>query len=316
MSESLEKITKINRSELSEIEYFETLIKTAYSKGIIDEEFVSNLQVQLLELLKIKSEKYNLLLSSSIEIDMAKRIMESNVYTISLYLKGFSPDEAINVLKNDTILNIYDYGRKAINRKTSVSKILYKRVLNNTLKTSNEVYNSTVLYGIKGFFKVYNPDYEAEDMKITADYPLYNSLVGKLCGIEFIEKYLESLYIENEFCSLFKAEAIENLLAKYTPSHEEAVINIFKIVLIQSIGCVLAEETVSLLTISSDGMKNRLSKFNGKTKEEIYEIIYNAYMKIKSADAMVNSYILKGFKDVQFEIYNGYAQGNLDITFV
>ena len=316
MSESLEKIARINRSELSEIEYFETLIKTVYSKGIIDEEFVSNLQVQLLELLKIKSEKYNLLLSSSIEIDMAKRIMESNVYTISLYLKGFSPDEAINVLKNDTILNIYDYGRKAINRKISVSKILYKRVLNNILKTSNDVYNSTVLYGIKGFFKVYNPDYEAEDMKITADYPLYNSLVGKLCGIEFIEKYLESLYIENEFCSLFKAEAIENLLAKYTPSHGEAVINIFKIVLIQSIGCVLAEETVSLLTISSDGMKNRLSKFNGKTKEEIYEIIYNAYMKIKSADAMVNSYILKGFKDVQFEIYNGYAQGNLDITFV
>ena len=57
-----------------------------------------------------------------------------------------------------------------------------------------------------------------------------------------------------------------------------------------------------------------LSKFNGKTKEEIYEIIYNAYMKIKSADAMVNSYILKEFKKVQFEIYNGYANGNIDFN--
>lgn len=36
-------------------------------------------------------------------------------------------------------------------------------------------------------------------MKITADYPLYNNLIGKLEGIEFIEKYLESLYYENEF---------------------------------------------------------------------------------------------------------------------
>ena len=52
-----------------------------------------------------------------------------------------------------------------------------------------------------------------------------------------------------------------------------------------------------------------LSKFHGKTKEEIYEIIYSAYMKIKSADARVNSYILKEFKEVQFEIYNGYANG-------
>ncbi len=57
-----------------------------------------------------------------------------------------------------------------------------------------------------------------------------------------------------------------------------------------------------------------LSKFNGKTKEEIYEIIYNAYMKIKSADAMVNSYILKEFKEVHFEIYNGYANGNIDFN--
>lgn len=57
-----------------------------------------------------------------------------------------------------------------------------------------------------------------------------------------------------------------------------------------------------------------LSKFNGKTKEEIYEIIYNAYMKIKSADARVNSYILKEFEEVQFEIYNGYANGNIDFN--
>ena len=57
-----------------------------------------------------------------------------------------------------------------------------------------------------------------------------------------------------------------------------------------------------------------LSKFNGKTKEEIYEIIYNAYMKIKSADVMVNSYILKEFKEVHFEIYNGYANGNIDFN--
>ena len=35
---------------------------------------------------------------------------------------------------------------------------------------------------------------------------------------------------------------------------------------------------------------------------------------IKSADARVNSYILKEFKKVQFEIYNGYANGNIDFN--
>lgn len=37
-------------------------------------------------------------------------------------------------------------------------------------------------------------------------------------------------------------------------------------------------------------------------------------MKIKSADARANSYILKEFKDVHFEIYNGYANGNIDFN--
>ena len=60
-------------------------------------------------------------------------------------------------------------------------------------------------------------------MKITADYPLYNNLIGKLEGIEFIEKYLESLYYENEFCKAIPN--VEEILQSYSKDYKNVIIN-------------------------------------------------------------------------------------------
>ena len=89
MCKDIEKISKIKRNELDDIEYFESLIKTAHDLQKLEISEIEDIQTQLLELLKIKVEKYNLLESTSIEIEKAKTIMESNMYTIGIYLKIF-----------------------------------------------------------------------------------------------------------------------------------------------------------------------------------------------------------------------------------
>ena len=306
MNDNLEKLSIIKKEKLSETDYLETLLKIAYEKNMISEDFISNIQMQLLELLKIKSEKYNLLDSSSIKVDVAKTIMKSNIYAIGIYLKKFTPEKALEELKNIGIKKSYENGRKIIDRKISVSKILYKKVLTNKINTKNETYNSTILAGIKGFFKVYNPDYEADDMKITADYPLYNNLFGKVCGIEFIEKYLENVYIENEFCKLFETEKIERFLESYVPGYEEALVNIFKIVLKRVVECILADRTVSELTMDENDFERIKFKFCKKSKKEIYEIIYKTIDKIEIDNDMIYAYIKEGFADIQFEIYTDF----------
>lgn len=309
MNDNLEEVSIIRKEELNEIDYLEALLKLAYEKNIISEEYIANIQMQLIELLKIKSEKYNLLNSSSIKVDVAKNIMKSNIYTIGIYLKGFTPEKALEELQNIGIKKSYENGRKIIDRKISVSKILYKKVLTNKINTKNETYNSTILAGIKGFFKVYNPDYEADDMKITADYPLYNNLFGKVCGIEFIVKYLENVYIENEFCKLFETEKIERLLENYVPGYEEALVNIFKIVLKRVVECILADRTVSELTMNENDFERIEFKFCEKSKKEIYEIIYKTIDKIEIDNDMIYAYIKEGFADIQFEIYTDFENG-------
>lgn len=57
MCKDIEKISKIKRNELDDIEYFESLIKTAHDLQKLEISEIENIQSQLLELLKIKVEK-------------------------------------------------------------------------------------------------------------------------------------------------------------------------------------------------------------------------------------------------------------------
>ena len=148
MCKDIEKISKIKRNELDDIEYFESLIKAAHDLQKLEISGIEDIQTQLLELLKIKVEKYNLLESTSIEIEKAKTIMESNMYTIGIYLKIFTPDDALEKLKKERIVSMYEAGRKIINKKVTISKILYKEVLKSTLRIANETYLDTIIKGV------------------------------------------------------------------------------------------------------------------------------------------------------------------------
>ena len=79
-------------------------------------------------------------------------------------------------------------------------------------------------------------------MKITADYPLYNNLIGKLEGIEFIEKYLESLYYENEFCKAIPN--VEEILQSYSKDYKNLIINIFSVTLMTTLEKMLPKKEV------------------------------------------------------------------------
>lgn len=320
MNNDIEKNSLIKRKDLDERFYFKSIIDKAFQLGIIDLNIISNLQLQSLDLLKLRVEKYNGFDSTSILIDKANSIIESNIYTIGLYLKRFTPDDAIKELLNNNITNMYTNGRKDIDKQITISRILYKKVLTNKINTDNITYNDTIIGGMTGFFKIYDPDFEANNIKITADYPLYNNLIGILDGIEFIKEYLTSLYYENEFCNNFSEKSITYLLYGYSHDYKDLLINIFNIVLTATIGCILANEDVYKLTISNHGLEEIYNVFLNKTEKEIYELINESYNKLKGIllknNLELQKYIEKGLSQVKFEIYNAVKYNNLDKLFI
>ncbi len=304
MFSDLEKKSMIKRSELDEKEYMESLLKKAYTIGLIDMSNIFNIQNQLLELLKIKVKKYIGIENSSILADEAKIIMESNIYTINLYLKEITPDEGILKLVNGRIIDLYYSGVKILKRKVSLCKILYHKVLNTILQTENETYNSTLVDGINAFFRIYDFEYDARNIKITADYPLYNNLFGKLEGIEFIENYLKSLYYENVFCKMFSKAEIEEALYEYNENYSELVINIFTIIFVRAVCSKIIEKENEVLSWNCDNKKKLCEVLSGKSKKEIYDEVLTASRKIELKNVSLRKYIEQGIGNIQFEIYS------------
>ncbi len=317
----LEIKSKINRSNLDEKNYFESLIKEAYNNGMITENEIINLQIDIIQLLDERVYKYNGINNSSVRKEIVEEINKSNYYTISMYLKTFNnPDDALEKIKSTNLNNIYYIGRKKIDRILNIIRVIYAKVKQNKLKTNNQTYNDTIIGGIQGFLKIYNPDFKAHDMEITADYPLYNNLIGKLDGVEFIKEYVYSIYLENELCNFFLNEKIERLLYDYSEDYKDLIINIFEIVLFEAIACKLAKRNVYDLEITSFELNEINNLLKNKKKEEIEKMIIEAYKEI-CKEIIVNKkdlqeYIERNLSYVIQVIINNAKQNTLDKIFI
>ena len=198
MNDSLEKNSTIEKEGLSSEFYFQSLLEQGCSKGFFADGDVERLQYECLAFLAHKVERFNAGDSSSIRVEKAQEIMASNVFTIGLWLKTYQdPGDAITAIHNEPIAELYQKGRKRIDTMVADAKAIHSRMLGQHADSKNVFYRSTIVGGIKGFFKLYCPDFGAHEIHITADYPVCNTM-PKLAGIEFIHAYLSAICCENQ----------------------------------------------------------------------------------------------------------------------
>lgn len=274
--ESIEKISVINKDKLNGEFYFQSLLEAAFRAQLLTEPALERIRLECLELLAYKVERYNDGDSSSIRIELAENIMRSNLYTLGIWLKSYPcADDAAQALREEKIFDLYKKGRKRIDGKLNAARHLHLLVMSNLTPTENYTYNATVTEAVKGFFKLYNPDYSAHEIHITADYPLCIQ-VENLAGIEFIQKYLGAVYYENIFCRCFSAEAIHHLLCGLDENYRDLVINLFEQVLTAALGCKLAGIRALELNISEVQRRYLQENLSRKSAAEIAEMILRA----------------------------------------
>lgn len=317
----IEIISKIKRENLDEKNYFKALIEEAYVNQMLTEDDMVNLQIQLLQLLDERVYQYSGDDSSSVRKEVLEDIVNSNSYTIGIYLKSFTnPDEAIKEIQEKGLKEAYQMGRKKIDRMLNIIRFMYIKVKETKLNIPNDTYQNTVIGGIQGFLKIYNPDFKAQDMRITADYPLYNNLIGKLEGVEFIKEYLNSIYLENLFCKKFSEKKIKYLLYGYSHDYKELIINIFEIVLLEVIGCKLVNRNIQDLTISIEELNEIYLMLQDRKEAEIKQKINRAYQEICNELLLGNKelqkYIGKNLEYIVRMIANAVKQHTLDKIFI
>lgn len=311
----------INSNNLRGESYFTSILEEAYTNGLLNDFEIENIQLQCIKLLAYKSESYNDGKSGSIRVEAAESIMKSNLYTIGLYLKSLpDTDCAVNELKTSVISEMYEKGKKLINIKLHTSKHIYKLVQKSKLITSNYTYNATLNdNGIGSFFELYNPDYEAHETSASIDYQLCNP-VTDLVGVEFIQKYLENLYIENEFCRNFASEDIHHLLYGYDEGYKDLLINIFEQILTAALGCQLANHSAVKLDISKEEILFLNSELSKDDDHSLALKISNAAGKVLEelnvTSPLIGRYIEKSLHEITSNIVHAVRINTLGKTLV
>lgn len=317
----IEKRRIMDRTNLSGETYFLSLLQAGHHYGFLTDSDLEKIQRQCLELLAAKADEWSRGKSSSIRTERAENIMKSNLYTIGLYLKTLpDPEAAVQELKTATVKDMYQKGRKILGAKLHTAKHFYHLVLKNKIVTVNEAYNATLgKSGIGIFFNTYNPDFEAHEIPASIDYQLCRP-VTDLAGVEFIQKYLENVYLENEFCRHFAAEDIHHLLSGYDENYQHLLINIFEQVLTGAIGCLLAGGNVRKLEINPEEVRALQEELSGDEDRAIACKIRKAAGDLSELENLtrpsLRDYIEKSLPKITANILHAVRTNTLDKTFV
>lgn len=276
--------------------YVLSLLDLSLKHNLITKEIYNNIQLNLYNLLKAILIKYTGEYNSTISINEAKLINNSNLYLLGLYLKNKSINESLNELINCNLINLYNKSKEYLLSLVNKTKFFYNTIFkNNILNVNNYYYDITLNDGILSFFKKYNISYEADNHLINLDYNPYLKITN-MYGIEYISTFLEYLNYENIFCSKFN---YENIIDKYN----NLPINIFEIIFKMSLCLDVLKKDIYKLEINNED----ITSLYMTSKKDLYKSYNNLKNKLnltKNINNYLDKYVKKIINDILFAIKN------------
>lgn len=286
MSQAIDTLHPIDRMKLHPVHYVESLIDQAMTWGLLSESDCTIIQADLLELLAGQCDKWSSGESSSLPTEKAQDILTSILFVVGIKLKNCSsPEYAVGLLKSEKMEALFEEGLRIIRRKKAVSGHIQNKIVRKMLDTPNEFYRSTIADGINGFFKLYNPQFTAHEIHITADYPTFAGRPESQ-GIEFIEDYLCCIEAENDFCTGFQAQDIHHLMCGLTSDYTSIPMNIFEYVMLSALGLALVKRNPAGLNLTNENVEELYRFFSNKSGEEIPKCLEEGILALKEYGLM------------------------------
>ena len=313
-------LEQLNYEDIRKDEFLKDLLENALRYNILSEEEINYINFGISKVLEQLLVYYTKDESSSINIDIADNLLKSVCYTISISLtKDNNINEIINNLKNRSITSLFKEGQKIIKNKFINSKNILEHIKKDKLKISNYSYIDTIDYGIDVFIKKYDYFYKAHEVPGDIDYQLSDN-VFSYEGVEQIERYLINLNYENVFCNYFDIKEVRTLLYSYSNKSDELLLNVFDIVLANSVGNYILGKNPFELDIKEYEKKIIEDKVKNKEiLENLNNYIEFIVKKKKITDDLFINYIKKGvlkFKELLFSAANNNILKDVFITFI
>lgn len=235
---------------LSKEFYFQSLLQLLQSNKLLNLREIQSIQLQLVSIMTETVGYYTKGKSFSVRTETAEQLMLSLCFTLGLFLKHQANlKERISLIKEKGVPYLLAEGEKLLKSRVEQGLALFEAVRKIRLKTKNYAYVDTLDYAIPSFFIDYDLRFASHDIPALIDYPLAID-VSNLAGIEYIEEYLKNLLLENKFCSHFETSEIEALSKGFNKNCDHMLINIFELVLTNSLGCIVTGKLLNSLDIS------------------------------------------------------------------
>ncbi|MEG0276905.1 MAG: DUF6179 domain-containing protein [Coprobacillus sp.] len=243
---------------------------------------------------------------SSVSKLRAQSLIDSIVYVLSIYLKQYTKQKAIAIIKEKTIEDIYKEGLLWIKHLIDIGTSEVSKVQSSMIITDYVFYNETLKDGLDAFIKNYDYQYNSLDNVITYDYPLIFNIRGYV-GIERFFQYLMYIKIENSFCKCFTNEFIKELLCFYRRDYQNYIFNISELLLTQMLLSAIINHK-DIITVFDNVMINQIYKgLENKSKIEIFNLLMNTYYdcmnRLNIDNQKVIQYLRGAISDISSRVY-------------
>ena len=177
-----------------------------------------------------------------------------------------------HILDLDNKLNAadaYKKGYEIVLDKVMQAKKIYDRLIENFDDYGCRHYKDTIIKGMPEFFIWYDAKLKPQDHLLTLD---YLTMVGNsdLCGIDLILEYLTKIEIEKNFLDFFDRRNVIKLLERVQLDYRSLYLdNICYLVLLTTVGCVIADQPVHELKLNTRDCKEIEFYFKDDDLEQV-----------------------------------------------
>ena len=168
----LDRTRALDDAALDPKNYWPSLIGAALSRGLLSDADMARIQGESAALFVRQAERLTRGESTSLRAEKARELTESIACVLGTALRR-CPEAggALETLRREPLDAIFDRGLTIIRRRLGRARAIHERLKETLFVTRNVFYKSTIVDGLDAFFRLYRPEFSAQEIHITADYP-------------------------------------------------------------------------------------------------------------------------------------------------
>lgn len=241
-------------------------------------------------------DKYTSKESSSVSYEAARMIMGAVIYCIN-ETSGNGGDNIPAAGTCPPAQQMYEAGYEMVVNKVYEAKEWYEAIIADFEDYGCRNYRDTILHGMPAFFQRYDCRFNPQDHLLTLDYPAMFRRKGA-CGVDLILEYLKGIYAEKQFLSCFERQPVTDLLESIVPEYRVLYLdNICEAVLLRVIQCAIAGSGMKQLKLGEQDHRVILSATEGKSTEDIEEIIARIITLMADSLKLDSGYFIASARD-------------------